>query len=153
MPNIRIDQQLFPVTGLSTTPETPEGEVRLVGEVQPRLAILAALGTAGLVAVEATDDGAVKTADTGAGLTAVEVSSGIADDAATALSLAAAYTRITITVENFGLDLAFQFTSGSWSGDLVLSVGVHELEITGQDVRLNNSTAGQSALYKVWSWS
>ena len=149
----KIKTLLYPILGLDLEPPTPSGELRIKGDVQPTLALLVGKGTKGTVFVEATDDGAVKTADTGAGLTSVEVSSGSAADAATALSLGASYTRVTIQVEDFGLDLAFQFTSGSWSSDLVLPVGSYEFEISGQDVRLNNTQVGQVSNYKLWAWS
>jgi len=149
----KIKTLLFPVAGLDLEPPTPEEDVNIRGDVQPALALLVGKGTNGTVFVEATADGALKTAEMGAGLESVEVSSGTATDSATAVSLSNSFTRVTVIVEDFGLDLAFQYASGSWSSDLVLGVGTWTFEITGQDVRVNNEVAGNNSAYKIWAWS
>jgi|TARA_Y100000034_G_scaffold109500_1_gene140870 hypothetical protein len=149
----KIKTLLYPIIGLDLEPPTPSGGLHIRGDVQPTLALLVGKGTNGTVFVEATDDGAVKTASTGAGLTAVEVSSGTAADAATDLALSDAFTRLTIIVEDFGLDLAFEFTGGTYSSDLVLPVGERTFEISAVDVRLNNTVSGQPSTYQVWAWS
>jgi len=151
----KITTQLYPITGLTLEPSTPEDAARLRGDIQPSLAILAGLGTTGLVVAEITDDGAVKTADTGSGLTAVEVSAGTAADAATDLALSTPFTKIDIDVTDFSIDLAFEYANGSYSSDLILTVGHWMFDISAVDVRLNNTVGGGAAdgVYKVWAWS
>jgi hypothetical protein len=149
----KIKTLLYPIIGLDLEPPTPSGELRIKGDVQPTLALLVGKGTKGTVFVEATDDGAVKTADTGAGLTSVEVANGTATGTATALSLTASFSRITIVVSDFGLDLAFQLPSGSWSSDLIIEPGFRQFDITGQDVRVNNKDVGLLSSYNLWAWS
>jgi len=87
--------------------------------------------------------------------TAVEVAAGTAVDAATLLSLAAAFTKIDVEVTNFSVDLAFKYTDGSFSSDLILTVGHWTFDIAAVDVRLNNTVGGGAAdgVYKVWAWS
>ena len=150
--NIKIDQQVFPVTGLTTEPGQPEQQLRLVGDVQPTAALLLAAGPDGAVWVEATPTGELKTADTGSGLTAVEVVSGNATDTATDLSLANDYTKMSLEVNDYSLDMAFELTDGTYSGDLVLKVGYWEFDLLAIDARINNTVAGEVCAYKLWAW-
>ena len=147
--NIKIDQQVFPVTGLDTEPGTPPDELRLVGQVQPTAALLLAAGATGAVWVEATSTGELKVADTGGGLEAVDVSSGSATDTLVDLALANSFTRCHITVRNEPLNITFEITASSYSGTIRLEVGTHERNISALDMQVQNANAGLPSTYQV----
>lgn len=150
----RVNAILWPILGLNLEPETPQGDDIYLGEDLPvRLAFLAGKAATGSVLVEATADGALKVASTGSGLEAVEVKAGNATDSATDLALASDFTRLSVEVNDFGLDLAFEFTGGSYSSDLVLATGYWEFDLSAVDVRISNATAGETCAYKIWAWS
>ena len=147
--NIRIDQQVFPVTGLKTQPGTPEDELHLSGDVQPTAALLLGAGASGAVWVEATSTGELKVADTGGGLEAVEISSGTATDSLADLALSNSFTQSIISVRNNPLNIAFEITTGTYSGAIRLEVGDHIRNISAIDLQVANAYAGLLSDYQV----
>lgn len=150
-----VKSQLFPVSGLNLEPAYPEGEINIEGDFQPTFAIMVAKGLHGLVAVEATSDGSLKTGETGAGLEVYEVFAGTAVDAATALGIAAQSARADLYITAFSIDIAFQKADDSWHGDIVLPVGNYSLDFTFKDIRINNTVGGGAAdsVYQIVAWS
>jgi len=147
--NIKIDQQIFPVTGLSSEPGTPEGDIRLVGDIQPTAALLLGKGASGAVWVEATSSGELKVADTGGGLEAVEISSGIATDTLTDLALSNSFTQSIITVRDYPLSITFEITTGTYTGAIRFEVGDHIRNISAIDVQVVNALTGSPSVYQI----
>jgi len=149
----KVLTHLYPVAGLDLEPPTPEGEVRVSGNVEPVLAFLVAKGTNGTVFIEATDDGVLKTADTGSGISFVEAFIDTSTDAAVAVGLTVTATEVWVKVVTNPIDLAFQFGSGSWSGDLTLVAGDYVFNISCIDLRINSAGSGNAATVDTWAWS
>lgn len=145
--NIKIGQQLFPIAGLSTTPSTPEDEVRLTGDVQPTLAILTGIGLEGLVAIEVTADGSIKSADTGSGLEVYQVFNGTTTASQVELDIGQASASITIQVKTSDMNFSFQNVSGTWGANINLSIGWHSFDFSYSDIRVIDGAA--SATYQI----
>jgi hypothetical protein len=149
----KIKTLLYPILGLDLEPATPEGEARLVGDVQPTLAFLVAKGANGTVFVEATEDGVLKVADSGSGITFVEPFVDTSTDSPEAVGFSTTATEIWVKVETYPIDLAFQFGTGSWSADLQLDTGSYVFNISAQDIRINSEGAGDAATVSTWAFS
>lgn len=149
----KIRSILFPVQGLDLEPPAPEGEIFVRGEVLPTLSMLLGKTTGNSVAIEGTDDGALKVAVVGSGLETYEVFSGTAGDAASALGVAAQSARIDMTISTYGLTIAFQKSDSSWLGDIEFAVGSYSLDFSFQDVRVHNTSAGDNSIYQIVPWS
>jgi len=145
----KIKTILFPVSGLDLSPVSPEGEVNIVGDVQPTLAILVGMGDNGLVAIEATPDGAAKVADTGSGLTLVDVATGIATNTLTDLALTNSFTLLVITVTNAALQIKYETSPGAYSSAIDLKIGEHERDMSAEDLQVANALAGDPATYQI----
>ena len=148
----KIKTLLFPVLGLDLEPPAPSGEVRIEGNVQPSIAFLVGKGTNGSVLIEATDDGSMKVASSGAGLDTYEVFSGNAADAAAALAVSDQSARLDLVLATYSLDLAFQKSDGSWLGDIVLAPGTYSFDFSFKAVRINNTVAGSTCVYQIIAW-
>ena len=147
--NVKIGEQLFPVVGLTTEPTTPEDEIRLVGDVQPALALLAGKGPSGMVWVEATATGELKTADAGSGLEFVEPASGIATNTLADLALSNSFTRVIITVKNAPLQITYETSPGTYSGAVELAVGSHLRDMSAEDLQVANAISDLPSTYQV----
>ncbi len=151
----KILTRLFPIAGLSIEPSQPEGPLMVEGVTSPVLAFLVAKGSNGTVFVEASDDGSLKTAQTGSGLETYEVFSGTATDVATALGVAAQSARADFFITAFGLTISFQKSDGSWLTDIELPVGNASIDFSYQDIRIDNTVGGGAAdaIYQIIVWS
>lgn len=151
MPPIRvkIDEQLFPIAGMSTQPGQPESEVHLEGNVLPTLAILVGKGDDGLAIAEVTAGGELKTASSGSGLDTYEVFNGTAGDANVALGVAAQSSQVTLEVLTYELTFSFQKSDDSWGADIDLTLGWHSWDFSFQDIRIKNETSGENAVYQI----
>jgi hypothetical protein len=149
----KIKTLMYPILGLELEPPTPEGELRIEGDVQPVMALVVAKTPNGSVLIEGTVDGALKTADTGSGLDSIEVSAGNATDTLTDLALAAPYTKLIITVTVNPLQITFETATSTYSSTVDLAVGIHERELSGVDLQVANVNAGQTASYQVEAYS
>lgn len=145
----RIKTLLFPVGGIDLDPATPEGNVRIEGEVQPTLAFLVAKAPDGTVFLEGTASGELKTAPTGSGLEFVEVSSGIATDTLTDLALSDSFTLIILKVKNNSLSFTFETSPGTYSSAIELRPGDYVRDISANDVQVANHFAGLPSTYEV----
>lgn len=145
----RIKTLLFPVGGIDLDPATPEGNVRIEGEVQPTLAFLVAKAPDGTVFLEGTSSGELKTAPTGSGLGLVEVSSGLATDSLTDVALAESFTFIVFKVKNNPLSITFETSPGTYSSPIELDVGSHMRDMSANDIQVANHWSGLPSTYEV----
>lgn len=149
----KVDTRLFPLTGWTTDPTTPDGRILLRGDLEPRLSWLAGLLGTGSVIIEGTSGGSLKVADTGSGLESYEAFNGTATDTNVELNITSVSSRITIEVMTFDMTISLQNSVGTWGGDIDLAVGVWEWDFTFSDVRLKNETGGSNATYQIVTWS
>ena len=145
----RIKTLLFPIAGLDLEPPTVEGNVRIEGEVQPTLSFIAAKSVDGTVLLEGTSSGELKTAPTGSGLSLVEVSSGVATDTLTDLSLSDDYTYIIFKVKNNSLSITYETSPGTYSSAIEMDIGINPRDMSGGDVQVANQFAGMPSTYEV----
>jgi len=145
----RIKTLLFPIAGLDLDPPTPEGNVRIEGEVQPVLSFIAAKSVDGTVLLEGTPTGELKTAPTGSGLSLVEVTSGVATDSLTDVGLADSFTYIVIKVKNNSLSITFETSSGTYSSAVEMDVGVNSRDMGALDVQVANNFPGRPSTYEI----
>lgn len=144
-----IRSRLWPINGLSLEPSTPIEQAELEGNFEPRLCWLVGTSATGSTIIEATTDGALKTASTGSGLEAVEVSSGIATDTLTDLALSDSFTLAIFTVKNAPLSITFENASATYSSAIELAVGVHQREMSARDLQVANAQAGNPSTYQI----
>jgi hypothetical protein len=148
-----IETRLFPLTGWTLDPATPDGRILLRGDMEPRLVWIAGTLGTGSVLIEGTSGGALKVADTGSGLEALSVFSGAATNTATSLGITVAQSAVKLWITNFGLDVAFKNSAGTWSTDVDFPVGQYEWDFTFSDMRINNTIAGQPSTYFITTFN
>jgi hypothetical protein len=145
----KIKTLLFPVKGLDLEPPTPEGDARIVGDLQPTISMILGKSGDGTVVIEGTDDGALKVADTGSGLELVEVSSGVATDTLTDLGLTNAFTFLYIIVKNARLKMTYETSPSTYSTAIELEMGESQRDMGAYDIQVANAAAGVPATYQV----
>lgn len=145
----RIITRLGEIGRWDLQPPMIQGDIRIVGEVQPTLAILVGYDGTQLVAADISPSGSIHVADTGAGLDTYEVFAGTATDTATALGVSAQSSQATIEVTTFDLTIAFQNSAGGWGSDIDLSIGWHSWDFSFQDIRIDNETGGSNSVYQI----
>ena len=145
----KIKTLLFPVLGLDLEPPPPEGDARIVGDLQPTIGLILGKSGDGTVVIEGTDDGALKVADTGSGLELVEVSSGVATDTLTDLGLSNAFTFLYIIVKNARLKMTYETSPSTYSSAIELEMGESQRDMGAHDLQVANAAAGVPATYQV----
>ena len=149
----RVKTLLLPEKGLTLEPETPK-DLFVSPETIRTFAWLFANDGANLRLLQCTDAGALHVADTGSGLSLVEVDSGTANDAYDAgdtFLYAAAKSKVWIVIETYGATIKFYDQNGAFMDEFSLPVGVAEFDVSTRGGAIQNRTAGQNCVYQfIW---
>lgn len=151
----KIRTILYPIINLDLDPPTPEGEVRIQGDLVPSLSFLVAKATNGTVFLEGTPDGSLKVADTGSGNSLYTVEDGTCANAyavGQTFEYSQARASWDFKLDTTDAEISFQDSNAAWGSDIWLPSGTISVDFSAYGVRLKNHTAADNTVFQVVSW-
>lgn len=149
----KIITKLWPISGLDLEPPFPEDDVNLGTDVPLRMSLLLGKGGDGSVLIEATSAGALKIADTGAGLESYEQDTGTAADAyavGQTFEFSEPRSWFQVDLTTTGGTISLRDAAGSWGDDWVLRSGsVTEEVLSFTGIRIKNTTGSENTVFQI----
>lgn len=143
--NLRIDTILFPIDGLDTEPDFPDRLIISGDRLEWGINYLIGKSPLGSSLIRSTSTGALKVADTGAGLEAYDVEVGTTVDAyavGQTYTSTSGWNEASILVEGNDVTAAFASAAGTYGDDWSLAVGLHRIPMTFWAVKFKSRVGG-----------
>lgn len=149
--NQSIRTRLFPIQGLELVPVSPEGDILLGADVPMNLALVAGRAPQGTALLSLADDGSLKVAVQGAGLSSYSYADGTTEDdysdGATQL-FETPQAHFTVAISTAGATMQIRNPGGLWGAEWKLKDGdIADYDLQATGFRFKSTASGSAAAW------